>query len=131
MEGCASGRAILWDGAPNILRVLPARLREQRDLRRGFEKTSIKFGALDFLEIDGDRVGSRILVVDIADAVSGQIGTPVLVFFDFEFAFIEAYALRDEQQALSIVQTWPKRCRQVKLAKEHPDVESSVKRSAC
>lgn len=46
----------------------------------------VELGTVYILEKDGDGVLPRLAVVYIAHPVGGQVGLPVLVLWDFEFA---------------------------------------------
>jgi hypothetical protein len=65
----------------------------------------VEVGLLDVLEEDGNRVLARLIVVDVAGAVRGQISMAVLVLGDLEFAANRGSVVGSERLAASSPRT--------------------------
>jgi len=104
----------------------------------GIEPSYVVFRALDVPEEDGYRVLARLVVVDVAGAVRGEIGLAILVLGDLELAacgqscrggaggqsigrvpLIQAHGILHEEQRFFRQERWAQRRRQVELVQKH------------
>lgn len=96
--------SILWHWASDALYWLLSCLGKERNLWGRLHKAAIELCSFDFSEVNGHRVLSRLIVVDVAHAVRGQVGMAGLMICNLDVAFVQTDAILNEEQGLIIVQ---------------------------